>query len=161
MDSLNRKSKRFRLRSIGVVAILAFASLAGVGGLIVHNRYEVVATGTFHPVAEAGSGWVRVIRQGDRRWLQLIAIQLGNQREAETRLIAASDALDSGTVETAACRKLGILSAGTHSATFALDAAIDLAKYRAITLWSLASHSNLLTAPLQVAETAHREGEQP
>jgi len=159
MDSLNRKSKRIGLRLSVLAAILTSASLAGMWALIVHNRYEVVATGAFHPVAATGSGWVRVIRQGDHRWLELIAIRLGNQMAAETRLIAASDALDSGTVETAVCRKLGVLPAGTHSATYALDAAIDLSKYRAVALWSPVSHSNLLTAPLQVAEAPHMEGE--
>jgi hypothetical protein len=136
-----------------VTVILVSTALAGVASVVVNNRVTVLATGIFHPVEIAGSGWVRVVHSGQERQLQLIGIRLENGFDTEVRLIAASDALDSSTVEAAAFRTLGILPAGIGSAAYPIDPSVDFDKFRAVSLWAASKHRNLITAPLQVAKS--------
>jgi hypothetical protein len=116
------------------------------------NHQRVLASGTFHPVARPGAGWVRVVSHGSHRAnVQLINIRLRNAPELEVRFVAASDVLDSSTAEAAAYLTVGSLPAGANSGEYDIDAVLDLNRYRAVTLWSTADHLNFMTAPLQVA----------
>jgi hypothetical protein len=149
MDSPNRKNAQLRVK----VAIAGIFIIAGtVMGVALYNRYSVLATGTFHPVDRPGTGWVRIISQCSRQRLELIDMTTPDEGEAEVRLMATSDALDSITAESTVGRLVGILPAGARSGSFLVDPPIDLRRFRAVMLWSAAKHLNLITAPLQVSE---------
>jgi hypothetical protein len=149
-NSTTNLARRGRIQA---TVILVSAGLAGMASVAVHNRFTVVATGAFHPVEIPGSGWVRVVHRGQERQLQLIGVRLENGPDAEVRLIAASDALDSSTVEATASRTLGVLPAGAASAAYRVDPSVDFERVRAVSLWSVSERRNLITAPLQVAES--------
>lgn len=152
MGSLNRTSNMSRRGRIWVILLLASVLVAALASVIASNRYSILATGTFHGVVDPGSGWVRVIQLRAGLRLELIGVHLEHPMPVDVRLIAASDAFDSVTAEAAAFRSVGVLPAGTISAEYAVDPALDLAKFRAVTLWSVARRLNLVTAPLQLNE---------
>ena len=102
--------------------------------------------------ARAGLPEFRVIQQRTRQKLEVFGVRIGNQEETEVRFIAASDALDSITAASTASRSVGILPAGSRSATFLIDPPVDLRRFRAVMLWSEAKHRNLVTAPLDATE---------
>jgi hypothetical protein len=132
-----------------MAALFILAGAATVTGVVINRRYTVLATGTFHPVAGSVTGWVRVINQRSRQQLEVFGMRMGSQGDAEVRLIAASDALDSITAESTASRAVGILPTGSRSATFLIDPPVDLRRFRAVMLWSDTKHQNLVTAPLE------------
>ena len=152
MDSRNRKSAQPGWRKSPIAGLLILAGLAAVTGIAVNRRYTILATGTFHPVNGSGTGWARVIQQRTRQKLEVFGVRIGNQEETEVRFIAASDALDSITAASTASRSVGILPAGSRSATFLIDPPVDLRRFRAVMLWSEAKHRNLVTAPLDATE---------
>jgi hypothetical protein len=154
MDSLNRTSNRPRERTLVMAAAIVFAGVA-VAGVLLNKSYTIVASGAFHPVSLRGTGRVRIVAQRSGLRLELIDIRLGDESQAEVRIIAASDALDNSTAETTAFRGIGTLPAKTRSAAYPIDPSVDLGRFRAVVLWSSAKHLNLITAPLVAAESAH------
>ena len=151
MDSRNRTSVP-RWSKIAMAVLFILAGAATVTGVVINSRYTVLATGTFHPVAGSGTGWVRMINQRTRQQLEVFGMRMANQGDTEVRLIAASDALDSITAESTASRTVGILPGGSRSATFLIDPPLDLRRFRAVMLWSGTRHQNLVTAPLEAPE---------
>ena len=152
MDSRKPHNAQRRPRKAALAVLPIIAGAAILTGVAFYNRYNVLATGTFHPVGRTGTGWARIISQRTHQRLELIGIRTSYEGEAEVRLMAASDALDSITAESTANRSVGILPAGARSGSFLIEPPIDLRRFRAVMLWSAAKHLNLLTAPLQVPE---------
>ena len=152
MDSRNPRNSRLQRTKLAVAALFLVAGAAMVTGVAFYNRNHVLATGTFHPVARRGTGWVRIISQGTRQRLQLIDVRTAGETESEVRLMATSDALDSMTAESTASRSVGVLPSGSRSGTFPIEPPVDLRTFRSVMLWSAEDHLNLLTAPLEVSE---------
>jgi hypothetical protein len=66
-------------------------------------------------------------------------------------LVAANDASDSDTVKKAGFLELGSLKGNIGDQNYELPADLDLAKYRAVTIWCKRFSVNFGTAPLSTS----------
>jgi hypothetical protein len=110
---------------------------------------SVLAKGDFHSVAHSSKGVATVHRLGDgSRVLRLTDFETSNGPALHVYLVAAADAADSKSVSNADTRDLGVLKGNKGDQNYDLSADIDLAKYRAVTIWCQRFAVNFATAPL-------------
>lgn len=114
---------------------------------------DVVARGTFHGVAHAGRGTATAIRRADgSRFLRLEDFETSNGPDVHLYLVAAPDAPDSRTVTEAGFVSLGALKGNVGSQNYEIPAAVDLGRYRAVTVWCRRFAVNFASAPLSVPD---------
>lgn len=110
---------------------------------------QSLATGQFHSVAHEGRGVATLYRLPDNKQvLRLTQFQTSNGPELHLYLVAAGDASDSDAVKKAGFLDLGALKGNQGDQNYDLPANVDLAKYRAVTVWCRRFGVNFATAPL-------------
>jgi hypothetical protein len=113
---------------------------------------RVVATGIFHGVAHDGKGKASVVVRTDgSRVLELSEFETSNGPDLQLYLVAARDATDSQAVTVAGFVTLGALRGNVGNQAYELPAAIDLDRYRAVTVWCRRFSVNFATAPLKLS----------
>jgi len=109
----------------------------------------VLASGKFHGVAHASSGQASIYQLSDgKRILRFTNFATSNGPDVHVYLVAANDATDSDTVKKAGFLEIGSLKGNIGDQNYELPAHIDLAKYRAVTIWCQRFGVNFGTAPL-------------
>jgi len=109
----------------------------------------VLATGSFHSVAHQSRGTAAIHRLADgRRVLRFTNFETSNGPDVHVYLVAAADASDSVTVTRAGFVELGELKGNIGDQNYELPASVDLARYRAVTIWCKRFSVNFATAPL-------------
>lgn len=109
----------------------------------------ILASGTFHSVAHDGSGNAKIYQLSDgERILRLTNFKTSNGPDVHVYLIAANDATDSDMVKKAGYREVGSLKGNIGDQNYEIPADVDLAKYRAVTIWCKRFSVNFATAPL-------------
>ncbi len=122
----------------------AFPGIAASG-----QQSAVVARGRFHGVAHDGTGTASVNQLADgKRVLRFTEFETSNGPDLRVYLVAADDAADSDTVKRAGFIDLGALKGNKGDQNYDLPADVDLAKYRAATVWCRRFGVNFATAPL-------------
>src|SRR5262245_9815527 len=115
----------------------------------------VLATGGFHSVAHKSMGTAAVHRLADgRRVLRFTNFEPSNGPDVRVYLVAAADASDSASVTRAGFVELGELKGNIGDQNYELPASVDLARYRAVTIWCKRFSVNFATAPLTLAPGA-------
>jgi hypothetical protein len=110
---------------------------------------KALCSGRFHQVAHKGTGIATIYQLPDgKRVLSLSKFQTATGPELQVYLIAAADAFENETVETAGFVSLGALESAQGDQTYPLPAGLDLTRYRAVTIWSRKYRVNFTTAPL-------------
>lgn len=100
-------------------------------------------------VAHESKGVTTVFQLPDgKRVLRLTEFTTSNGSELQLYLVAADDASDSDSVKKAGFVTLGALKGNQGDQNYELPAEIDLAKYRAATVWCRRFGVNFATAPL-------------
>lgn len=113
------------------------------------NQPKVVSTGNFHDVAHETKGVATVYQAPDgKRTLRLTNFQTSNGPDVQVYLVANSDATDSDTVTRSGFLSLGALKGNLGDQNYELGSDVDLAKYRAVTIWCRRFSVNFGTAPL-------------
>ena len=108
-----------------------------------------VASGRFHGVAHESAGLATIYQLADgKRVLRLTEFKTSNGPELQLYLVAADDAADNDTVKKAGFVTLGALKGNEGDQNYELPADLDLAKYRAATVWCKRFGVNFATAPL-------------
>jgi hypothetical protein len=108
-----------------------------------------LAAGRFHAVSHDATGAATVLRLPDgRRVLRLSEFETSNGPDLHLYLVAAEDASDAATVERAGFVTLGALKGNRGDQNYDLPAGLDLARYRAVTVWCRRFSVNFATAPL-------------
>jgi hypothetical protein len=108
-----------------------------------------LATGRFHSVAHETRGVATVYQLPDgKRTLRLTDFQTSNGPDVVVYLVAAPDANDAETVKNANPVLLGSLKGNIGDQNYEVPADVDLAKYRAVTIWCRRFSANFATAPL-------------
>lgn len=108
-----------------------------------------LAAGTFHANAHETSGAAAINQLGDgTRVLRLTNFKTSNGPDVHVYLVAASDVNDNATVTSAGFVDLGSLKGNIGDQNYTVPANIDLAKYRAATIWCKRFSVNFGTAPL-------------
>jgi hypothetical protein len=85
---------------------------------------------------------------GGKRTLRLTEFETSNGPDVHVYLVAASDATDDETVKKAGFLDLGSIKGNIGDQNYELPTDIDLAKYRAVTVWCKRFGVNFATAPL-------------
>ncbi len=112
-----------------------------------------LAAGKFHGVAHAGVGTATVYQLADgKRLLRFTNFETSNGPDVRVYLVAAEDARDGETVKKAGFVEVGVLKGNIGDQNYDVPATIDLAKYRAVTIWCKRFSVNFATAPLTVAQ---------
>jgi hypothetical protein len=107
-------------------------------------------TGQFHKGAHDTSGTVAIYRaDGGSQILRLTNFKTSNGPDVHVYLVAANDASDNETVTKAGFTDLGSLKGNEGDQNYTVPASVDLAKYRAVTIWCKRFSVNFGTAPLQ------------
>ena len=108
--------------------------------------------GPFHSVAHETQGTATVHRLSDgTRVLRLSEFMTSNGPDVRVYLVAASDAADDASVKKAGFVELGKLKGNQGDQNYDIPGDIDLAKYRAVTIWCKRFSVNFGTAPLTPA----------
>jgi len=108
-----------------------------------------LASGEFHSGAHETKGEAAIFQLGDgKRTLRLTNFATSNGPDVRVYLVAASDAKDNDTVKNAGFVELGSLKGNIGDQNYDVPANVDLAKYRAVTIWCKRFGVNFGTAPL-------------
>jgi len=84
--------------------------------------------------------------------LRLTEFATSNGPDVHVYLVAAGDVQDNATVKTAGFVDLGSIKGNVGDQNYDVPADVDLAKYRAVTIWCRRFAVNFGTAPLAVAQ---------
>lgn len=108
-----------------------------------------LVAGEFHAGAHETKGTAAIFRLADgQRTLRLTNFETSNGPDVHVYLVAAADAKDNDTVKTAGFVELGSLKGNIGDQNYDVPANVDLAKYRAVTIWCARFNVNFGTAPL-------------
>ena len=109
----------------------------------------VIAKGGFKSLAHETQGTAAVYQLDDgKRTLRLTEFETSNGPDVRVYLVAASDATDNDTVTKAGFVDLGTMKGNKGDQNYDVPADVDLAKYRAVTIWCRRFGVNFGTAPL-------------
>jgi hypothetical protein len=112
-----------------------------------------LASGTFHSVAHKTEGSASVLQMGDgSRVLRFTNFETSNGPDVRVYLVAADDASDSDTVTKSGFIEIGPLKGNIGNQNYELPSSVDLAKYRAVTIWCKRFSVNFATAPLTATQ---------
>ena len=108
--------------------------------------------GQFHSVAHETKGTATIHDLGaGHRVLRLTEFVTSNGPDVRVYLVAATDAADNETVTKAGFIELGQLKGNEGDQNYDIPADLDLARYRAVTIWCRRFSVNFATAPLTPA----------
>ena len=109
-----------------------------------------VASGAFHSNAHETKGTATVYRRADgSRSLRLTQFETSNGPDVRVYLVAAADVNDDATVKRAGFVELGKLKGNKGDQNYEIPSSVDLAKYKAVTIWCARFSVNFGTAPLK------------
>ena len=108
-----------------------------------------LASGQFHSGAHETKGMATVFQLADgKKTLRLTDFATSNGPDVHVYLVASNDAKDDDTVKNAGFIDVGTLKGNIGDQNYELPAGVDLAKYRAVTIWCKRFSVNFGTAPL-------------
>ena len=108
-----------------------------------------LATGQFHSGAHETKGTATVFQLADgKKTLRLTDFATSNGPDVHVYLVASGDAKDDDSVTNAGFIDIGSLKGNIGDQNYDLPAGVDLAKYRAVTIWCKRFSVNFGTAPL-------------
>jgi electron transfer DM13 len=117
------------------------------------NASTPLETGAFHDVAHTGKGTASIYQlAGGKRILRFTNFETSNGPDVHVYLVAANDAADSETVKKAGFVEVGALKGNIGDQNYELASDVDLAKYRAVTIWCKRFGVNFATAPLSMGQ---------
>jgi hypothetical protein len=106
-------------------------------------------SGRFNSVAHETRGNAMIYRLADgKRVLRLSEFSTSNGPDVRVYLVAAPNATDEETVKKAGYVELGKLKGTDGDQNYEVPAGLDLARYRAVTIWCRRFSVNFGTAPL-------------
>jgi hypothetical protein len=132
---------------ITIAMLLGVSALAGLEYLY---SPAVLIAGSFHSVAHKGTGsaFLYQCRNG-KRLLALKDLSTAARPDLAVYLIDAPDAFDNDTVRNSRFVSLGPLKGLAQDQVYDVPADVDLARYRAVIIWSQKYGVNFTTAPLR------------
>ena len=115
---------------------------------------QALASGNFYSILHPTGGTATVYRLADgSRFLRLTNFKTSNGPDVHVYMVAADDAKDNATVEHAGFIDLGAIKGNIGDQNYALGPDVDLAKYRAVSVWCKRFSVNFGAAPLKFDQT--------
>jgi hypothetical protein len=121
---------------------------------------QPLESGTFHSVLHPTQGTATVYRIADgSRVIRFTNFRTSNGPDVHIYMVAADDATDNASVPSAGFIDLGSIKGNIGDQNYTLGPAVDLSKYRTVSVWCKRFSVNFGAAPLAPDEASSR-GEQ-
>lgn len=116
---------------------------------------QPLESGTFYSVVHPTAGNATIFQMGDgSRVLRLTSFRTSNGPDVHVYMVAADDAKDAATVEKAGFVDLGVIKGNIGDQNYMLAGDLDLAKYRAVSIWCKRFSVNFGAAALRPTQTS-------
>jgi len=126
----------------------------GQGGLSAQS----LESGRFYSILHPTEGTATIFQLGDgTRTLRLTSFRTSNGPDVHVYMVAADDAKDVATVEQAGFIDLGVLKGNIGDQNYVIGSDVDLAKYRAVSIWCKRFSVNFGAAALKPTEPSQNQ----
>jgi hypothetical protein len=116
---------------------------------------QPLESGRFYSILHPTKGTAIIYQMGDgTRVLHLTSFSTSNGPDVHVYMVAADDAKDVATVEKAGFVDLGVIKGNIGDQNYALGSDLDLAKYRAVSIWCKRFSVNFGAAALRPIEAS-------
>ena len=162
-----KKWIKFAIPIAAVVALLAWYAFRPER-LVVNRRVneafptaqggpspQPVESGQFYSILHPTEGTATIFKTGDNtRILRLTSFRTSNGPDVHVYMVAADNAKDVATVQHAGFIDLGVIKGNIGDQNYALANDLDLAKYRAVSIWCKRFSVNFGAAALKPIEAS-------
>jgi hypothetical protein len=112
-----------------------------------------LASGQFYSILHPTAGTATIYEMGDgTRVLRFANFSTSNGPDVHVYMVAADDAKDAAAVERAGFIDLGVIKGNVGDQNYTLGTDLDLAKYRAVSIWCKRFSVNFGAAALRPTE---------
>lgn len=119
---------------------------------------QPLESGQFYSILHPTQGTAGIYQMGNgTRILRLTNFSTSNGPDVHVYMVAADDAKDVATVEKAGFVDLGVIKGNIGDQNYALGNDLDLAKYRAVSIWCKRFTVNFGAAALRPAHTSQNQ----
>jgi hypothetical protein len=124
----------------------------------VSQSTQPLLSGRFYSILHPTQGAATVYQMGDgSRVLRFTDFSTSNGPDVHVYMVASDDAKDISTVEHAGFIDLGVIKGNIGDQNYALGSGLDLAKYRAVSIWCKRFSVNFGAAALRPAEATQNQ----
>jgi electron transfer DM13 len=119
---------------------------------------QPLESGQFYSILHPTGGTATIYQLGDgTRVLRLTSFSTSNGPDVHVYMVAADDAKDVATVERAGFVDLGVIKGNIGDQNYTLGSGLDLAKYRAVSIWCKRFSVNFGAAALRPTQTSQNQ----
>src|SRR5262249_33094883 len=119
------------------------------------STLQPLESGQFYSILHPTAGTATIYQIGDgSRVLRLTRFSTSNGPDVHVYMVAADDAKDVATVEKAGFVDLGVIKGNIGDQNYTLASDLDLAKYRAVSIWCKRFSVNFGAAALRTTEAS-------
>src|SRR5262249_40929947 len=116
---------------------------------------QPVVSGQFYSILHPTAGTATIYKIGDgNRGLRFTGFTTSNGPDVYVYMVAADDAKDVATVQQAGFVDLGVIQGNVGDQNYTLGGDLDLAKYRAVSIWCKRFSVNFGAAALRPTEAS-------
>ena len=116
---------------------------------------QAVESGRFYSILHPTEGTATIYQIGDKtRVIRFTNFSTSNGPDVHVYMVAADDAKDAAAVENAGFVDLGVIKGNIGDQNYTLGSDLDLAKYRAVSIWCKRFSVNFGAAALRPTETS-------
>ena len=114
-----------------------------------------LVSGQFYSILHPTAGAATIYRMGDgSRVLRFTSFSTSNGPDVHVYMVASDDAKDAATVQEAGFIDLGVTKGNIGDQNYTLGSDVDLAKYRAVSIWCKRFSVNFGAAALRSTEAS-------
>jgi len=122
------------------------------------SRAQTLESGRFYSILHPTAGIATIYQMGDKtRVLRFTNFSTSNGPDVHVYLVAAEDAKDVATVENSGFVDLGVIKGNIGDQNYTLPDDLDLAKYRAVSIWCKRFSVNFGAAALRPTESSQNQ----
>jgi len=119
------------------------------------SSLQPLVSGQFYSILHPTAGTATIYQTGDgARVLRFTGFSTSNGPDVHVYMVAADDARDVATVQQAGFVDLGVIKGNVGDQNYTLGSDLDLAKYRAVSIWCKRFSVNFGAAPLRETRAA-------
>jgi hypothetical protein len=119
------------------------------------SSLQPLESGQFYSILHPTAGTATIYRMGDgTRVLRFTDFSTSNGPDVHVYMVASNDAKDAATVQQAGFIDLGVIKGNVGDQNYTLGGDLDLAKYRAVSIWCKRFSVNFGAAALRPTQAA-------
>ncbi len=122
------------------------------------SSVQPLESGRFYSILHPTAGTATIYQMGDgTRVLRFTSFSTSNGPDVHVYMVAADDAKDIATVQKAGFIDLGVIKGNIGDQNYTLASDLDLAKYRAVSIWCKRFSVNFGAAALRPTVVSQKE----